>query len=95
MSFLDIDNLSPLDLVTQYILEVRGRGHFVTREESTLIQAWLEIAGNQPEIVILALESILPERLIKAREANKKNVTMIGINKSVRKKLEDQKSLAN
>ena len=93
MSFVDIDNLSPLDLVTQYVLEVRGRGHFITREESSLIQSWLDIAGNQPEIVILALEGILPERLAKAREANKKNVSMAGINKSVRKKLEDHKSL--
>lgn len=93
MSLLDVDRLSPLDLVTQYILEIRGRGHFVTREESTLIQSWLELAGNRPEDLILILEEILPERLDKAKAANKKNVTMAGINRSVRKKLEDRRSL--
>lgn len=94
MSLLDVDQLSPLDLVTQYILEVRGRGHFVTREESSLIQTWLEIAGNQPEILILVLEGILPDRLVKARAAKQKNVTMAGINRSVRKQLEDRNLLS-
>lgn len=94
MSFMDVDQLSPLDLITQYVLEVRGRGHFVTREESSVIQSWLDLAGNQPEIVILVLAEIFPDRLAKALAAKRKNVTMAGINRSVRKKLEERKALA-
>ena len=93
MSFMDVDQLSSLDLVTQYILEVRGRGHFVTREESSVIQSWLDLAENKAEVVILVLEEIFPDRLAKALATNRKNVTMAGINRSVRKKLEDRKAL--
>ncbi len=93
MSFMDVDQLSSLDLVTQYIMEVRGRGHFVTREETSVIQSWLDLAENKAEVVILVLEEIFPDRLAKALAANRKNVTMAGINRSVRKKLEDRKAL--
>lgn len=93
MSFMDVDQLSSLDLVTQYIMEVRGRGHFVTREETSVIQSWLDLAENKAEVVILVLEEIFPDRLAKALATNRKNVTMSGINRSVRKKLEDRKAL--
>lgn len=93
MSLIDIEQLSPLALVTQYILETRGKGHFVTRDEAGLIQSWLNLANNEPEAVIVALEDILPKKVAKAAASNKKAVSLTGLNRSVIKRLSERNAL--
>lgn len=92
MSIMDLDSLSPVALVTQFIVEKRGKGHFVTRDEMTLIQGWLEHAQGNPDDVILVLEEIL-EKKIKQKDDRQKIISLLSIQKSVLKRLQEKSAL--
>ena len=87
MSFVDVDRLTPLALVSQYVVEARGSGHFLTREEVSLLSAWLDLCSGSAESLILVLEDILPERLEKLRHDGKKKFSLMSLRRSLSKRL--------
>ena len=65
MSILDLDVLSPSDLVAQYVVECRGSGHFLAYLDYQVIDEWLQ-ATKEPDQLLLILSEILPGHFSKA-----------------------------
>lgn len=60
MSYLPVDNLSNLNLITHFIIEYRGRGHFLPYDEHRFISKWLDLAGDSDSLLLI-LSDIVPE----------------------------------
>ena len=88
MSFVDLNQLSPLALVSQYILEARGSGHFVTREESSILSHWIELSAGSADDLILLLEDIFAKRTNAANQgAGISKISLRSLNRIVVKRL--------
>lgn len=59
MSFVDLDKLSPEDLILHYVLECRGRGHFLPYSDYQIIDDWLKVSPDADEL-LLVLSDVLP-----------------------------------
>ena len=59
MSFIDLDKLSPEDLILHYVLECRGNGHFLPYQDYQIIDDWLKAAPDADEL-LLVLSDVLP-----------------------------------
>ncbi len=60
MSYVSLDNLSDVSLITQFIIEYRGRGHFLPYTEHKFITKWLDLAGNTDNLLLI-LADIVPD----------------------------------
>jgi hypothetical protein len=89
MSFMHIDNLTPVALVTQYIVESKRQGPFLSREDIELIERWLTLASNKADTVILTLEPLVERRLKKIAEVGRGRLSLKSLDKSVTKNLTD------
>ena len=92
MSMIDINNMSPSGMVSQYVVEVLGAGHFLSREDYTRVEEWLRMAASAEDL-LLVLEDVLPARVEKARAKGKKVFSLSSVRKSVEKRLMDRRSL--
>ena len=92
MSLIDINEASEYMLVAQYVVELFGAGHFLSRDDYMRIERWLLLSGSSDELLVV-LDDILPRRVDKAREKGKKVFSLSSINKSVEKRLNDRSSL--
>jgi hypothetical protein len=95
MSLLDIDSLSPLALVSQYYVEKRGTGHFLSREEISIIEHWILLADGNPNEVIVLLEEVLQKKLDKNRALGFKSFSAKSVDKKITKKLSEKQLLKN
>ena len=59
MSFVDLDTLSPADLIAQYVLECRGQGLFLPYADYQVIAEWLGAVGDA-DALLLILSDVLP-----------------------------------
>ena len=59
MSFLDLDSLTPEDLVVQFVLECRGSGHFLPYLDYQVIEEWIAVATDADDL-LLVLSDVLP-----------------------------------
>ena len=59
MSYLDLDKLSPVDLIVQYVLECRGAGLFLPYQDYQVIEEWLA-AASDADALLLVLADVLP-----------------------------------
>ena len=60
MSLVDLENLSPQELITQYVLECRGRGHCLPYDDYEVISYWLTLVDD-PDELLVTLSEILPQ----------------------------------
>jgi len=60
MSFVDLENLSPQELIAQYVLECRGQGHCLPYEDYEIIAHWLKLVDD-PDELLVALSEDLPK----------------------------------
>ena len=60
MSIFNIDSLSDRSLISQFILEKRGHGLCLSREEDQLVCRWLKDSGS-PDILLSLLDELIPE----------------------------------
>ncbi len=65
MSIIPPEQLEGPNLIAQFIIEYRGRGHFLPYEDHSLIVRWLERAGSADEL-LLVLSDIIPDFYAKA-----------------------------
>lgn len=93
MSLVDLDQLSPIAIVSQYITETRGKSSFLTRDDITLVEQWLYLSNGSPEPLLLILE----EQLIKDGKSkkfeNKSPRSVKSLDKIVRSKIKASLSL--
>jgi hypothetical protein len=90
MSLVDIDQLSPLALVSQYIAEVRGKASFLTRDEVGLVEKWLELAKGKPEPIILILEAEFSQKQSMRGQKKSSQPSMKRLDRLMSNKLRDQ-----
>ncbi len=79
---MNLDELSPEELVARFIIETKGRGHFLAYEDHDILKNWVKAAGSDTDRLLLILDDILPSYFQKSRSAR-----LSGINKLVLSKL--------
>jgi hypothetical protein len=60
MSYLDLEAMSPENLIAQYVLECRGQGLFLPYKDYQVVAEWLTAAGD-PDDLFLVLSEELPK----------------------------------
>lgn len=92
MSIMDLDKMTPAGIVAQYVIELFGSGHFLSRDDYARLEKWLTISQSADDLLIV-LEDILPPRIEKSRAKGKKVFSLSSIHRSVEKKLNERISL--
>lgn len=59
MSFMDLDKVRPQELVSQYLLELKGRGTMLSYTDHEIIEAWL-VAAPSVDDLLVALTDLAP-----------------------------------
>jgi hypothetical protein len=89
VSFLDLDRLSPADLVAQYVLECRGQGLFLPYTDHAVIGEWLAAAGD-PDELLLILADVLPTFYAKAAAKGRRPGSLAGVRRLVLSRVRDR-----
>lgn len=79
---MNLEELTPEELIARYIIEVRGKGHFLAYEDHDILKNWVSLAGGSSDKLLLILSDILPSHFEKS-----KNARLAGINRLVISKL--------
>jgi hypothetical protein len=93
MSIIDLNSMTPTGLVAQYVVELLGAGHCLSRDDVARVDRWLSLSGSMDEL-LLVLDEILPKRIEKARIAGRKITSLALFNKVVQKRLSDRRALS-
>lgn len=59
MSFVDLDKLSPVDLIVHYVLECRASGLFLPYQDYQIVEEWLAISKDADDLLLI-LSDVLP-----------------------------------
>ena len=92
MSIVSLDILTNSGVVTQYVVELLGAGHFLSRDDHARIERWLTQCSS-PDELLLILDDVLPARLEKARLKGKKVFSLAAIGKTVERRIKDRRGL--
>ena len=84
--------LSHSGIVTQYVVELLGAGHFLSRDDHARIDLWLSQCSS-PDELLLILDEVLPARLEKARIKGKKVFSLAAVGKTVERRIKDRRGL--
>ncbi len=87
MSYIDLDGLDPLGLVTHYVMECRGKGLILPYNDHELIVSWLG-ASESVDTLLLVLADLLPPYFEKKTTSNRPR-SLHGIHRSVLKTLKN------
>jgi hypothetical protein len=61
---MDLEKLSPAEVVSQYVCLVKGSGHFLSPIDLQVIQKWLEKAEDRSDLLLLILEEHLSDHYL-------------------------------
>ena len=92
MSIIDINSMTPSGIVAQYVIELLGTGHFLSRDDYTRLEGWLKISQSTDDLLLI-LDEVLPLRIEKSRESGKKVISLSSVHKTVEKLLYEQRAL--
>jgi hypothetical protein len=92
VSIININTMTSSNLVSQYVVELFGAGHFLSRDDHARLDQWLALSGSADEL-LLVLDEVLPSRLQKSREQGKKVFSLSSVKKSVEKRIQDRRAL--
>jgi len=53
LSLVDLEQLSPQEIVLNYLLEVRGRGLFFAYSDLYLIEEWIRVCPDINELLVI------------------------------------------
>ncbi len=62
LSFMDLDTVRPHELVSQYLLELKGKGTMLSYSDHEIIEAWLVSASSLDDLLV-ALTDLAPAYL--------------------------------
>ncbi len=86
MSFLSPTFLEGQKLITQYIIEYRGRGHFLPYDDHRIIERWLELMPDADSLLLI-LSDLVPDFYAKGAERSQPP-SLARLDKKVRRILE-------
>lgn len=92
MSIVDLNNLTNTGLVAQYVIELMGQGHFLSRDDHARIERWLAI-GLPVDDLLLILHDVLPERIEKAKLQGKKVFSLASVGRMVERRANERWAL--
>lgn len=87
MSFIPPDQLDGPNLIAQFIIEYRGRGHFLPYDDHLLVKKWIEQAGDV-DTLLLVLSDIIPKFFKAAAEQGKHPPALTRLDRKVSQILE-------
>lgn len=90
MSIVDLDRLSPAEVIAHYVIHCRPAGLCLSFSEHHVIDTWLEAADNNDELLLLILSEILPS-YYQGQSAAKRQSSLQFFNKKVMKKISEVK----
>ncbi len=93
MSIVDLDSMTPAGLVSQYIVELLGAGHCLSRDDMARVDYWLSLSASVDEL-LLVLDDVLPQRIDKARNSGRKITSLAWVHKTIQKRLSARRALA-
>jgi hypothetical protein len=88
MSFVDLENMTPQDLILHYVLECRGAGHFLPYLDYQVIEEWVRASADADDL-LLVLSETLPDFFAKSR-AGRKPRSLRGARRMVMSKLKER-----
>ena len=60
MSLINHDDLDDIGVLSHYIIQLRGSGHFLPYDDYALLEKWLKEAGDLDSLLVI-LSEILPD----------------------------------
>ncbi len=87
MSFIPSNELDGPNLIAQFIIEYRGRGHFLPYDDHQLIKKWISLAGSV-DALLLILSDMVPEFFKASSTLGKHPPSLSRLDKRVCKMLE-------
>ncbi len=93
MSLYDFEQLSPHELVLNYLIEVRGQGFFFSPSDLKFIDQWLGICPSYEELLVILAdeaEAYFDKSHTKTRNPKK---SLYGLNKIVLRKIKERSFL--
>ena len=88
MTLLNINSLGPAELIAQYVIQMRKKGHTLPYDDYQVIENWLSANIDADQLLVI-LDDILPE-IYEAGE-NEKRVppSLKKVSKKVMKRIHD------
>ena len=68
MAFIDLESMSPHQIISRYILEVRQKGLSLAPGDYQIIDGWLHEAGMDVDALLYVLSEVLPDYYKKASQ---------------------------
>lgn len=96
MSLMDLNTMSPLAILTQYLSERRGACSFLTRDEMGLLTHWLRLSGGNVDELILIIEDVFESKKNKTKrrpDNQNRRVSIKSLDRIVQTKLQEKLSL--
>lgn len=95
MSFLDLNEASPQDVVTQFVLQHRNSGHFLPYSDHEIVNEWLAAAAELDDLLVV-LSDLLPVYFAPGAGATaRKPKSLAGLRKMVCLRLRDRRDRSN
>jgi hypothetical protein len=66
MSYMNPDHLQGPALIVQYVIDLRGKGHFLPYDEHLILKKWLTAATDVDDLLLI-LADLLPPFYEKAQ----------------------------
>ncbi len=60
MSFMDLGNARPQELVSQYLLELRGKGTMLCYSDHEVLEVWIAAAASLDDLLVVLSELAPP-----------------------------------
>lgn len=76
--------------IVDYILELRGQGHFLPYQDYEIVSGWIDAAGSEDDLLIVMSE-ILPEFFVVPAGSKPRSLT--SVNKRILKALKTRAML--
>jgi len=60
MSFMDLGSAKPQELISQYLLELKGQGTMLCYSDHEVVEAWIAVAPTLDDLLVVLSELAPP-----------------------------------
>jgi hypothetical protein len=86
---IDFEQMSPQELILNYLIEVRGQGFFFSYSDLRLIDQWLQLCPDADELLVL-IADIAPAYFEKSMQTKGSGRNLKRMHKMILKKIKDR-----
>ena len=81
---MNIETLTPEELIATFVIESKGSGHFLAYEDHDIVRNWVKTAKGDTDRLLLILSEIIPAYFNRPNNNSKR---LAGINRLVLSKI--------